>query len=120
MIVGKINLAKLTHVITKKKNKAGDVIEGIFIPIEMNHLFKSDKGNVFMDLVAFDSVNEEYKQTHAIKLSIPKDVRDKMTDEEKNATPFIGHLNANPRSGESEPNAMNDDFTDEGEDDHPF
>jgi len=120
MIVGKINLAKFMHVITKKKNKAGEEIEGIFIPIEMNHLFKSDKGNIFLDLVAFDAVNEEYKQTHAIKQSLPREVYDAMSEDERKSTPFIGHLNAKPGGGEGEPNTMNDDFTDEGEDDLPF
>lgn len=119
MIVGKINLAKLTHVITKKKNKAGDEIEGIFIPIEMNHLFKSDKGNVFLDMVAFDAVNEEYKQTHAIKQSLPKEIYEAMSEDERKATPFIGHLNANLGGGEGQPNTMNDDF-EEDDLDLPF
>ena len=54
-----------------------------------------------------DAVNDEYKQTHAIKQSIPKKVRDKLTEEEQKAFPFLGSLNTKWGSGgESEPSSM--------------
>jgi hypothetical protein len=121
MISGRINLAQLKHAIITKKGQSG-MIEGIFIPIELNGLFKSDKGNVFLDLIAFDSVNKEYKQTHAIKQSLPKEKYEAMSEEEKKLTPFIGHLNANV-GGEKAPNQMDEQFDDvsqEGDDDLPF
>ena len=39
MIGGKINLSKLKSVITSRKGKDGNSVEGIFIPIEVNNLF---------------------------------------------------------------------------------
>ena len=122
MIVGKINLAMFKHVITKKKSKSGEDVEGIFIPIKMNNLFKSDKGNVYLDIIAFDSVNEEYKQTHSMKQSLPKEVREAMSEEEQKNTPFIGHLNANIGRTEETPNDVSSDMEDNGsgDDDLPF
>lgn len=50
---GKINLATLKHVIQEKKNKAGESIKCIVLPIDQNHLFHSaDKGNIYLDFVA--------------------------------------------------------------------
>ena len=121
MISGRINLAQLKHAIIEKKGKSG-MIEGIFIPIELNNLFKSDKGNVFLDLIAFDSVNKEYKQTHAIKQSLPKEKYDAMSEEERKLTPFIGHLNTEV-NGEKAPNQMDEQFDNDGQDkddDLPF
>jgi len=122
MISGRINLAKFKHVLTKKKNKAGEEVDCIVIPIDMNELFMSDSGNVFLDIVAFDSDKPEYKQTHAVKQSIPKEKRDSMSEEEKNSYPFIGHLNS--KYGlEAAPNVIpkEDGFeSDDDEDGLPF
>ncbi|MBE9490868.1 MAG: hypothetical protein IMY67_11280 [Bacteroidetes bacterium] len=117
MIGGKLNLAMLKHVIMEKtsaKNKKKK-IKGIFIPIEENDLFLSEKGNVFLDIIAFDSVNEEYKQTHAVKQSFDKD---KYTKEELREKPYLGSLNANIGGGEATPQAAGAEV---GEDDDvPF
>ncbi|HBD93529.1 MAG TPA: hypothetical protein DC057_05095 [Spirochaetia bacterium] len=89
IITGKIDLSQLKHVLMEKKGKT-EMVEGIFIPLKVNDLFKGKNGNIYMDIIAFDSVNEEYKQTHAVKQSFPKD---KYTKEELSAKPFLGHLN---------------------------
>ena len=101
MIGGKINLSKLTSVLTTRKGKDGKEVEGIFIPIEHNHLFKSDKGNVYLDLIAFEIKNQQYDDTHVVKQSLPKEVREGMTEEEKNNQPILGGLNTNLSSGGS-------------------
>lgn len=91
-ISAKINLTTLKSVITKRKGKSGEV-EGIFIPIEANHLFKSEKGNVYLDLNAFElKEKKEDGDTHLIKQSLPKDVYKSMSDDEKRELPIIGNL----------------------------
>tara|TARA_R110002126_G_scaffold197836_3_gene345554 strand:- start:1554 stop:1919 length:366 start_codon:yes stop_codon:yes gene_type:complete len=121
MISGRINLAQLKHVIQKQKGKTG-MIEGVFIPIKINDLFKTEKGNIYLDLIAFDAVNKEYKQTHAIKQSFSKEKYEGMTDEERKSTPFLGHLNVNVGKSEQKPNIINDiDHSSSSEDDNlPF
>ena len=97
---GKINLATLRHkIVTFDKKGSKEKIECIVIPIKDNHLFKSEKGNVFADLVIF-KMKEPQKdkdgattQTHLIKQSLPKEVREKQTDAEKREQPIFGSLN---------------------------
>lgn len=118
MIVGKINLAALKHVLMEKKGKDG-MVQGIFIPIEANHIFKSEKGNVYLDLIAFDAVNEEYKQTHMVKQSLPKEVREAMSEEEQRSQRILGHLNTKVGKTEDVPNSAADGVIGE-DDDLPF
>jgi len=98
MIGGKINLAKLTHVLMEKQGKTG-MVKGLFIPISQNNLFEGKDGNVYLDLIAFELKEPKDGQTHLVKQSLPKEVRDKMTKEEQDAQPIIGNLNANIGSG---------------------
>ena len=98
---GKISLAALSsHKIAKFAQKgSNEKIECIVLPIKKNHLFKSEKGNVYLDIVAFKlkkpMVDEDgaIQQTHLVKQSLPKEVRAAMTDEEKMEQPIIGNLN---------------------------
>lgn len=93
MITGQINLTKLTSAVTSRKGKDGKMIEGVFIPIDHNYLFKSDKGNIYLNLVAFDLKDpKKDDDTHIVKVSLPKDVRGKMSQEEQNEMPIIGNL----------------------------
>jgi len=91
-ITGKLNLTALVSVVTSRKGKDGNMVEGVFIPIDKNHLFKSDKGNVYMDITAFEIKEKKYDDTHLVKLSIPKKIYDAMSDEEKKSQPILGNL----------------------------
>ena len=117
MITGQINLTKLVSALTSRKGKDGKMIEGVFIPIDHNHLFKSDKGNVYMNIIAFDLKEvKDDGDTHLVKISLPKDVREKMSKEDQNEMPIIGNLKVwGDASGrEDSVNAIGDD------DDLPF
>ena len=98
MIKLKLNLTKLTHVVMKKKGKNGEV-EGIFIPIKQNHLFKSEKtGSVYFDLVAFPIKKPTDDQTHLVKQSFNKEQRAEIGEEKLKELPILGGLN-NMESG---------------------
>ena len=115
MIFGKINLAKFKHAI--KKGKTGQAC--IVIPIDDNKFFHSEKGNVFLDIVAFElREKEEGGDTHIISQSLPKEVREKMTEEEKNAQPIIGNLKVSSFDGEVNATPVSDTL--EEDDDLPF
>lgn len=92
-ISGKINLAALKNaaIITSGQNKDVDCI---IIPIAQNHLFRSDKGAVYLDLIGFETPADKRKgkDTHLVKQSLSKDVQDAMSEEEKKAMPILGNF----------------------------
>jgi hypothetical protein len=71
----------------------------VCIPIEDNHLFVSTDDNLKAKAVYADvNVNQyeegksQYGDTHYLRLSVPKEIREKMTDEEKKAIPYLGNM----------------------------
>jgi hypothetical protein len=91
-ISSKINLAALKHSVRKMKGQTGEV-ECLIIPIEANNLFKGEKG-VYLDTTGFEIKNKTgtSKDTHLVKQSLPKEVYEKMTDEQKKEQPIIGSM----------------------------
>jgi len=90
----KLNLAALQHTTQKMKGKNGE-IEVLVIPIEANHLFKGEKG-LYLEATAFElkEPKEQNKQinTHLVKVSLPKAVYEKMSEEERKAQPIFGNI----------------------------
>ena len=91
-ISGKLNLMQLKAAIRRMDGKNGP-IDCIVIPIEANHLFQGDKG-IYLDLIAFESKtkNDAIKDTHLVKQSLPKEILDAMTEDEKRSQPILGNL----------------------------
>ncbi|MGE4568397.1 MAG: hypothetical protein AB7C90_04325 [Bacteroidales bacterium] len=89
----KINLAALVHIETKVRGRNGDMVEGIFLPYEKNHIFKGTKTKS-LDLIAFPlkSRKPESKETHIIKQSFSKEQREKMSQDQIDNLPIIGNL----------------------------
>ncbi len=61
------------------------------IPIEENHLFVGEKGT-YLDLTAIELKDGKYGDTHCIKQNFPKDVYERLSDEEKKNLPIIGNM----------------------------
>lgn len=81
------------------KGKTGIIKQCVCIPIEDNHLFVSADENLKAKAVYADiNVNQyengksQYGDTHYLRLSVPKEVREKMTEEEKKAIPYLGNM----------------------------
>ena len=91
----KLNLAALKCVVKPQKTQSGEMIDVLIIPIVANNLFRGDKGGVYLDLTAFETDPTKRiagsKDTHIVKQALPKDLYDKMTEEERRATPIIGN-----------------------------
>lgn len=71
----------------------------LVIPIEDNNLFVSANADgtpkaVYLDLRAFALRESKYDQTHLVKQSLPKEVREKMSKEELDAMPILGGMKA--------------------------
>ena len=71
----------------------------VCIPIEDNHLFVSADENLKAKAVYADiNVNQyengksQYGDTHYLRLSVPKEIREKMTEEQKSAIPYLGNM----------------------------
>lgn len=89
IITGSINLASLQHKIEKVKNSDESIIK---IPIHRNNLYLSDKGNVYLQIVAFEHEGE--KQTHIVSQSLSKEKNDALKAKGEFA-PTLGNLNVN-------------------------
>ncbi len=105
-ISGKLNLLNLHGVVKMIPGKMGPV-ECVVIPLEKNKLFKGEKG-IYLDLIAFeiahDKRREGSKDTHLVKQSFSKEVRESMTEEQIKSLPILGSLQAWDESfTESEP-----------------
>lgn len=61
------------------------------IPIEESGLFLGEKG-CYLNLTAIEMQNPQYKDTHCIKVSLDREMYERMTDEERAAQPIIGGL----------------------------
>lgn len=97
----KINLSNLVSAVRFENGKTGPV-ECIVIPIEANHLFKGKSG-IYLDMTAFELKEIKDNQTHLIKQSLPKEVYQKQTEEEKKAMPILGNVSTFAGAASSEP-----------------
>lgn len=93
----KLNLLKLKRAGVMQIQGRGEVLRCLVIPIEENNIFVSTDDNnrpkaAYLDLTAWALQNPKYEETHMIKQSLPKEVREKMTDEEKKAMPILGGM----------------------------
>ncbi len=121
-ITTKVNLSSLTHGIKKMKKQNGEFTECLIIPIAENNLFKGTRG-VYLELVAWPYKEiAEGKDTHYLKQSLSKELRDAMTEEEKKDQKFFGSLKVwNDAVSKADPAFSQGTFEEEGpEDDMPF
>ena len=92
------------------------------MPIDDNHLFESvnEDGSlkaVYLDLNAFALREPKYEQTHIVKQSLPKDVRESMTKEQLDAMPILGGMKPLVNPSANTATASNVPFAQPTEDD---
>jgi hypothetical protein len=85
------------------KAQSGE-IDCLVIPIAKNNLYVGEKG-IYLDMVGFEikTPKEGSKDTHLIKQSLSKDVREKMSEEELKAVPILGNMSIGNASSGSDP-----------------
>jgi len=119
-ISGKLNLLNLHGVVKMIKGKLGDV-ECLVIPLEINNLFKGEKG-IYLDIIAFEvspeKRNSESKDTHLVKQSFSKEVRELMSEDDLRKLPILGNLQVWEGIQEQETVSSSETLSDE--DDLPF
>ena len=91
-ISGKLNLLQL-HAVRKMITGQLGPVECLVIPIEKNKLFVGEKG-IYLDLIAFEleKKKEDSKDTHLVKQSFSKEVREAMPEDELKSLPILGNL----------------------------
>ena len=88
-ITTSMNLLKLKTVRKMITGKSGQ-IDCIVIPIEANNLHIAQNG-IYLELQHFEyEPKDGSKTTHLVKQKFPKEVYEKMTDEQKREKPILG------------------------------
>ena len=93
-ISGKLNLLQLHGVVKMIQGQLG-LVECLVLPLAKNKLFKGEKG-IYLDIIAFEidpsKRNEDRKDTHIIKQSFSKEIRESMTEDQLREIPILGSL----------------------------
>jgi hypothetical protein len=107
----KVNISNLKCVTQWQKGETGPV-ECLIIPIDANFLFKGKNG-YWLDLTAFQIQHpkDNQKDTHILKQSLPKEVYETLTDEEKKAMPIMGNAMVVEVQGTNQPKPLEIDDT---------
>ena len=122
----KLNLLKFKNSCVVTVKGATATKRGIFIPIEDNNIFISADDNLkakgaYIDSTAWENQSPgKYGDTHSIRQSLAKEVRERMTEDDLKAVPYIGNMKPyevqNASSSVNAPTAQ----VDENLDDLPF
>lgn len=98
----------------------------LVIPIEDNHFFVSANADgtpkaVYMDLVAYALREPKYDQTHLVKQSLSKEVREQITEEQIKGMPILGGAKLFNNTPINQVDTCNAPFMQSGNDDDlPF
>lgn len=63
----------------------------LVIDIDESGMFLGEKG-CYLNMAAIEMNESRYGDTHCVKVSLPKEVVEKMTDEERKAIPILGGM----------------------------
>lgn len=123
---GKFNLLKFKNSCIVSVKGKSETKRGVFIPIDDNNLFISADEDLkpkgaYLDFNAWENQQPgKYGDTHSIRQSLAKEIRDRMTDEELKSVPYLGNMK--PYVIENAEKSVEAPITqvDEGMEDLPF
>lgn len=117
----KVDLQKLQNAFLRNFTGKTAVKRCICIPIDDNPcLYLGEKG-CYLDLVAIEQENPRYGDTHYVRGNIPKELYDKMTEEQRNSYPILGNMRPIGPKQQTVTGTVNMDAPeDEQQDDLPF
>jgi hypothetical protein len=109
-ISGKLNLLQL-HAVVKTITGQSGPVPCLVIPIAKNRLFVGDKG-IYLDIVGFEidpaKRKEGNKDTHILKQSFSKEIREAMTEDELRSLPILGNLQVWDGANSADPVSSSD------------
>lgn len=65
----------------------------LVIPVDESGMFLGEKG-CYLNMTAIEMREARYSDTHCVKVSLPKEQYEAMTEEERKNTPIIGGMHA--------------------------
>ena len=88
----KVDLQKLQNAFLRNFTGRTATKRCICIPIDDNpSIFLGEKG-CYLSMTAVEVSNPQYGDTHFLKPDLPKEVREHMTQEQRDALPIIGNM----------------------------
>lgn len=119
----RLDLLRLQGAFTRNLKGKSATKRCLIIPIDDNPgMFLGEKG-CYLNLTAYETQNNQYGDTHMVKPDIPKDIRERMTDDQRRAVPILGNMKPfAPQGGTVSGTMQSTDFVnDQGEvNDLPF
>lgn len=90
----KIDLLKLKGAFMRNLKGSTATKRCLIIPVDdCDGVYLGEKG-CYLSMTAIEMREPKYGDTHCIKVNIPKEQREAMTEEERNAVPILGGLHA--------------------------
>lgn len=119
----RLDLLRLQGAFTRNLKGKTATKRCVIIPIDDNPgMFLGEKG-CYLNLSAFETQGNQYGDTHLVKPDLPKEIRERMTEEQRRAVPILGNMRPIlPQQGTVSGTMQAGDFVNEqGEaDDLPF
>lgn len=90
----KIDLLKLKGAFMRNLQGKAETKRCLIIPVDdCDGIYLGEKG-CYLNMTAIEMQEPKYTDTHCIKVNIPQEQREAMTEEERNAIPILGGLHA--------------------------
>lgn len=118
----KIDLQRLQGACLRKMTgRTGVTKTCIIIPIEDNpSLFLGEKG-AYLNMTANEQENQQYGYTHYVRGDIPRDLYDRMSEEQRRSYPILGNMRPiQPRQQQVTQTVDMSASEDQQQDDLPF
>ena len=119
----RLDLLRLQGAFTRNLRGKTTTKRCLIIPIDDNPgMFLGEKG-CYLNAVAYETQNGQYGDTHMVKPDLPKEVRERMTEDERRNQPILGNMRPmQPQGGTVSGTMQASDFVDDHgmADDLPF
>ncbi len=88
----KIDMLKLNGAFMRNMTGRTATKRCLIIPVDDNdNIYLGEKG-CYLNLTAYEVSNPQYGDTHCVKPDFPREVRERMTDEQRQSIPIIGNM----------------------------
>lgn len=123
---GKLNFLKLKNACILTVQGKSAAKKGVFIPIDDNYLFitagdDQKARGAYIDFMAWENQQPgKYGDTHGIRQSLPKEARERMTEEQLKSVPYFGNMKPYEAKNASQTVEAPATYVEEATDELPF
>nr|DAT92786.1 MAG TPA: hypothetical protein [Caudoviricetes sp.] len=105
--------------VTNLKGKTGVTKRCLIIPVDESGMFLGEKG-CYLNMTAIEMREARYGDTHCVKVSLPKEQYEAMSEEERSNTPILGGMHVIEAKQMAVNGQLDSAQAIENEDDLPF